>query len=98
MTKNVQLIFPNNFLQIFFSRTLIVKNETAAFIAAKRNHVRALEYFKSKGDDINTANIDGVTPLDIALIKENTDCIEFLQKHGARENKVRHCWNKNYLG
>ncbi|KAJ3567897.1 hypothetical protein NPX13_g6607 [Xylaria arbuscula] len=56
---------------------------TALHLAARGNHVRAVQYLLQQGADIAAMNIFGVTPLGIATISSSLETMKLLLDAGA---------------
>jgi len=63
--------------------------ETPLHYMAKYDHYRDMaEFLIAKGADVNAKDKQGRTPLQMAKEEDNTEIVELLRKHGAKEDKL----------
>jgi len=61
-----------------------VNGGTPLHWAAEEGHKETAELLIAKGADVNAKEEDGYTPLDAAIINDETETADLLRKHGAK--------------
>jgi ankyrin repeat protein len=51
---------------------------------AKGGHMKIAELLIAKGADVDAKNVDGETPLDLAISRKHPETADLLRKHGGK--------------
>nr|CAD7429653.1 unnamed protein product [Timema monikensis] len=68
------------------------QGKTPLFIASEHNHLEVVKYLTEKGADVEICSRDGYSPLYIALLKGNTNVIQFLKDVATVDKGSKNGW------